>query len=1036
MRAPLAFFGVLLIGWPVWSQNHQPTARREPFFQDMNYRCIGPFRGGRSCAVCGVANNPLLYYLGSTGGGVWKSTNGGATWENISDGFFGGSIGAVAVAPSDANVIYVGGGEETLRGNVSHGYGMWKSTDAGKTWKSIGLKDSRHIARVRVHPQNPDIVYAAVIGHLFGPNKERGVFRSKNGGKTWQKILFVNEEVGAVDLILDPNNPRILYASTWRVKRTPYSFSSGGPGCGLYKSVDGGDHWTEISRNKGLPEGTLGIIGVTVSPVDPNRVWAIVEAEDGGVFRSNDAGETWERVNKERKLRQRAWYYSRIYAGPKNVDEVYVLNVRFWRSRDGGKTFQHIPTPHVDHHDLWIAPEDPRRMIIADDGGAQVTFDGGKTWSTYHNQPTAQFYRVTTDNHFPYRVLGAQQDNSTVRILHRSDRSTITERDWEPSAGGESGHLAPKPDDPDIVFGGSYAGYLTRVNHRTKEVRNITIWPDDPLGHGAKDLKYRFNWNFPLFISPHDPKTLYAAGNVLFKSTNEGQSWERISPDLTRNDKSKLGSSGGPITKDNTTVEYYCTIFAALESPHEQGTIWCGSDDGLLHLTRDGGKNWRLVTPPDLPEWSQINSIEAHPTEKGGLYLAATRYKLDDFRPFLYKTTDYGKTWKKITKGIADDHFTRVIRADPKRKGLLYAGTESGIYISFDDGANWQPFQQNLPIVPVTDLAVKNNDLIVATQGRSFWILDDLTPLHQLTPEVRKKEVHLFRPRPTYRLRGGWTKTPSLTEGQNPPPGVLIWFYLKELPDKDQEVIIEILDARGKPVRRFSSKAKEEDSRVDVKKGMNRFVWDMRYPKAESFDGLVFWAGTLQGPKAVPGTYQARLTAGAEQQQVSFQILPDPRSSASPDDFQAQFEFLWQVRNKLNDMTRAIKRIRRLRVQLSALAERLQDNERYSDAVAPCKKLIENLTSIEEALYQTKNESPQDPLNFPVRLMNKLGGLASVVGMGDNRPTDQAIRVKEELVQQIDAELARFDKITSKEIPSFNRLLEKLKVPRVFAEAP
>lgn len=719
------FFGLILL-----LPAHSIVSGQEDAHQMLNdatdFRSIGPFRGGRSAAVTGVRGKPMLYYQGAAGGGVWKTTDGGSSWGNISDGYFGGSVGAIEVAPSDPNIIYVGGGEVTVRGNVSHGYGMWKSYDGGQTWAQSGLPDSRRIPRIRVHPTDPDIVYAAVLGHLHGPNQERGVYRSRDGGTTWERILFASEEAGAVDLVIDPNNPRVLYASMWKINRTPYSLESGGEGSGIWKSTDGGDTWTEISQNKGLPKGPLGISGIAVSPVDSNRVWAIVEAPEGGLFRSDDAGKNWKRINDERKLRQRAWYYTRVYAGPKNVDEVYVLNVRFWRSTDGGATFNSISTPHGDHHDLWIAPEDPDRMAIADDGGAQVSYSRGKTWSTYMNQPTAQFYRVTTDNHFPYRIYGAQQDNSTVRILHRSDRGSIGERDWEPTAGGESGHIAPDPVNPDIVYGGSYGGFLTRIDHRTGERRNIHIWPDNPMGHGAGDGKFRFQWNFPIFFSQHHPGTLFAAGNVLFKTEDEGASWQQVSPDLTRNDSSKLGSSGGPITQDNTSVEYFCTIFAAVESLHEPDVIWAGSDDGLLHITRDGGKNWSNVTPPDMPEWMQINSIEPHPTEKGGLYVAGTRYKSDDFKPYLYKTTDYGATWTQINKGIDRKHFTRVIRADPVRQGLLFAGTESGLYVSVDDGENWTLFQCNLPVVPITDMTFKNDDLVVATQGRSFWVLDDL----------------------------------------------------------------------------------------------------------------------------------------------------------------------------------------------------------------------------------------------------------------------------------------------------------------------
>jgi photosystem II stability/assembly factor-like uncharacterized protein len=1044
-RPLLALLLALALAPPAFAQAKQPSYP-ESLLGSLRYRLVGPFRGGRSAAVTGVPGKPLLFYFGSTGGGVWRTTDGGATWENISDGFFGGSIGAVAVSESDPNVIYVGGGEKTVRGNVSHGDGMWRSLDAGKTWKHVGLAGTHHIPRVRIHPKNPDLVYAAVLGRLYGPSEERGVYRSSDGGKTWKRILFANQDAGAVDLVLDPNNPRILYASTWRVRRTPYSLESGGPGSGLWKSSDGGDTWKEITRAKGLPTKTVGIIGVTVSPVDSNRVWVIVEAEDGGVFRSDNAGQTWARINDDRNLRQRAWYYTRIYAGPKSLDEVYVVNVAFWRSGDGGKSFQPIRTPHGDHHDLWIDPGEPKRMIIGDDGGAQVSVNGGTSWTTYHNQPTAQFYRVVTDNAFPYRIYGAQQDNSTVRIRSRSDAASIGERDWEPTAGSESGHIAPHPTDPDIVYGGNYGGFLMRLNHRTRERRIVNVWPDNPLGHGAANLKYRFQWNFPIFFSTHDPKTLYAAGNVLFKTTNEGQSWQAISPDLTRNDKSKQGPSGGPITKDNTSVEYYCTIFAALESPHEKDVLWCGTDDGLIQLSRDGGKNWTNVTPPDLPEWAQINSIEAHPTEKGGLYVAATRYKLDDFKPYLYRTTDYGKTWTKIVSGIKADHFTRVIRADPKRKGLLFAGTERGMVVSFDDGASWQSLQLNLPIVPITDLAVKDDDLVVATQGRSFWVLDDLTPLHQVRPELAKQALHLFRPRAAYRLPAFGRGAPaSRTEGQNPPSGVVLHYHLNEAPPKGTRLELEVLEATGKLIRRFGTQPEPQAdrpttgrqrppaARLEAKKGMNRFVWDIRYPEAESFPGMVLWGG-LPAPLAVPGKYQARLRLGDQSQTVTFEIKADPRSSATPEDFQEQFRFLIAARDKLTATHRGIKEIRDIRDQLTALGKRLKPLKDVADVRSASLAVEKKLTAIEEALHQTKARSVQDVLNYPIRLNNRLVSLAVTVSAGDYRPTDQAMEVAAELTKQIDGELAKLRQVLDEDVSRFNELLAKKKVPGVFRE--
>ena len=1028
--------------------SHSPN---QELFKSLSFRNIGPFRGGRSAAVTGVRGNPMLYYMGAAGGGVWKTQDGGSSWENISDGFFGGSIGAVAVAPSDSNVIYVGGGEKTVRGNVSHGYGMWKSTDAGKTWTHIGLSDSRRIPRIRIHPNDPDVVYAAVLGHLFGPNQERGVYRSLDGGNTWKRVLFVDEEVGAVDLILDPGNPRILFATTWRVKRTPYSLESGGDGSGIWKSTDAGENWENITRHPGLPQkDIIGICGVTVSPVDSNRVWVSVEANGGGLFRSDDAGRTWKRINSERKLRQRAWYYSRIYAGPDNVDEIYVLNVRFWRSIDGGKSFASIRTPHGDHHDLWIDPDDRKRMVIGDDGGAQVSYNHGKSWSTYMNQPTSQFYRVTTDNHFPYRIYGAQQDNSTVRINHRGRRGGIGERDWEPTAGGESGHIAPDPENSDIVYGGSYGGYLSRINHATGEVRNVHIWPDNPLGHGAGDGKYRFQWNFPLLFSRHDTKTLYAAANVLFKTTDGGGSWQQISQDLTRNDPAKLGPSGGPITKDNTGVEYYCTIFAVTESIHEKDVIWAGTDDGLIHLTRDGGKTWNDITPAGMPEWMQINCIEAHPDEPGGLYVAGTRYKLDDFKPYLYRTLDYGKSWERIDAGIDRKHFTRAIRADAHRQGLLYCGTESGLYISFDDGAHWESFQCNLPTVPITDLALKDRDLIVATQGRSFWVLDDTSLLHTWNGDSQNPPVNLFAPGPTYRIRGGGGG--GLTTGKNIHNGVKLNFWIDESIETKSPASLTISTPEGQPLALFESgKQKEDDStesdtstgdgevdkklkprKLDLQPGLNTLTWDMRVDGAESFEEMVIWGGGLSGPMVVPGNYLATLQIGNESSECEFEILADPRSSATPQQLQQQFDFLISLRDKLTETHRTIKKMRNAKAQMETLIRKLDGHKDYSEIVSLAKEIIRKLDTVEKALYQTQNRSAQDPLNFPIRLNNRLSALVGVVAMGANPPTAQAIEVRNELTAQIDKQLELAGQIMESDIAELNRAIHDKEIPAIW----
>jgi photosystem II stability/assembly factor-like uncharacterized protein len=1065
------------------AQNNSPARRP---FAPLAYRQIGPFRGGRSAAVAGVASQPFVYYFGATGGGVWKTSDGGVTWEPLGDGTFKtGSVGAVAVAESDPNVVYVGMGEQTLRGNLSHGDGMYKSTDAGKTWKKLaGLDDTRHISRVRVHPRNPDLVYVAAIGHAFGPNEQRGVFRSKDGGKTWEKILYRGPQAGGIDLTFDPTNAGVLYASLWQVVRKPWTFESGGPASGLFKSTDGGDTWVDITRNAGLPRGTVGKIGVAASAAAPERVWALVEAEDGGVFRSENGGATWAKVNESRTLRQRAWYYTRIYADPLNPETVYVLNVGFHKSSDGGRTFAQVATPHSDNHDLWIAPDDANRMIEGNDGGANVSFNGGRSW-TEQDQATAQFYRVTTDDDFPYHIYGAQQDNSTIKIRSRTEEFGIGADAWHDVGGGESGWIAPKPTDSNVVFAGSYGGYLTRYDHRTKQLRAVNVWPDNPMGHGAEGMKYRFQWNYPILFSPHDPNVLYAAGDHLFRSTNEGQSWETISPDLTRNDKSKQGPAGGPITKDNTSVEYYNTIFSVAESPVTRGVIWAGSDDGLVHVTRDAGKTWANVTPRGTPEWIQINTVEASPHEAGAAYVAATMYKSDDFKPYLYKTGDYGRTWKKIDAGIPDGAFTRVIREDPARRGLLYAGTETGMYISFDDGERWQPFQLNLPHVPITDLAVhkREKDLVVATQGRSFWILDDLPVLHQLTDAQRTGggETTLLKPEDAYRMpgAGGFALPATATLGANPAGGVVVYYYLKSRPATD--VTLEFVDPAGRSVQKFTAKAPprpqpaggtagqpgastapgsaqvqtppeqstapsgEESSefvgrrggsapRVSTEGGLNRFVWDMRYAEAARFPGMILWAGGTNGPRAVPGTYQVRLTADGQTHTQSFEIRKDPRLQTTQEEFDKQFALLLQIRDKLTETHNAVAQIRDVRRQLDDLLKRISDQPNAKPLVAAGGDLNRKLQTIEEALYQTKNQSSQDPLNYPIRLNNKLAALGSIVASADARPTEQSYALYEELAAQIDAQLRQLSRVMADDLKSFNALARSTDIPFVIVK--
>jgi len=996
--------------------NSNPLSYEIP---NLKWRSIGPYRGGRASSVAGTSHSKSTYYFGATGGGVWKTTNAGVTWKNISDGYFGGSIGAVSVSKSDPNILYVGTGEQTVRGNISPGYGgFWKSLDAGETWKKMNLNiDQVQVGRIAIHPKNPDVVLIAVMGDLFKNSSDRGLYKTTDGGDTWSKVLYTNNRAGAVDVSIDKNNPRIVYASTWNIRRTPYSLESGGEGSGLWKSTDGGDTWKNISGNEGLPGGTWGISGVAISPVNSKKIFALIENQDGGLYRSDDGGNSWKKVNEDRNLRQRAWYYTRIYADTQNENRVYVMNVSFWRSEDGGKSFDRYRTPHGDHHDLWIDPENNNRMIVADDGGAQVSNDDAMSWSTYMNQPTAQYYRVATDNSFPYNILVAQQDNSTQRVAHRVNSGGIGERDWEASAGGESAHLAANPDNPDIVYGGSYGGYLTRLDHSSGETRSINVWPNNPMGHGAEDMKYRFQWNFPIFFSPHDANKLYTTSNHFHLTKNEGQTWEVISPDLTRNEAEKLGPSGGPITKDNTAVEYYATIFAACESPYEEGLLWAASDDGMIHISKDSGENWDDVSPQNAPKHIMWNSVDPDPFVKGGLYVAGTLYKSGDFKPYLYKTKDYGKTWTKIVDGIPENFFTRVLRADPKRKELLYAGTESGIFISFDDGISWNSFQINLPLVPITDMTIKDNNLIAATQGRSIWIIDDLTPLHQLNKLNHNSNFHLFKPLDSYRMGYSSWGGASSTSGKNHHNGVEVFFNIdKKLIDENSDISLEFLDKNKNSIKKYSLNNKKSDLKLDGEK--NSFVWNMRYDDAEGFDGLIMWAAGLTGPKAYPGSYSVRLKVGDSVLEEQFKILKDPRSSSTNEDLKEQFDFLISVRDKVTEIHKSIVQIRSTKDQLKNLKEKLSDE--HIEINKSIDSILERISKIEENLYQTKNRSGQDPLNFPIRLNNKLAHLLSVASRGNFKPTDQMYGVRDELIEKINAQLLKWENIKSSDLDKLN----------------
>jgi len=1004
----------------------------------MQWREVGPYRGGRAAAITGVPGDRSLYYFGATGGGVYKTLDGGTRFVNISDGFFGGSIGAVAVAPSDPNVIYVGTGEGTIRGNMSQGEGVYRSVDAGRTWKFSGLADSRTIPRIVIDPADPDTAYAAVLGDVFAASSARGVYKTSDGGATWRRVLYVNERAGADDLVIDPSNPRILYATTWRVQRGPYSLTSGGAGSGIWKSSDRGESWSELTANKGLPKATLeqpiGISSIAVSASRPDNLYALVEHAEGGLFRSIDAGKTWALVNSERALRQRAWYFSRVVADPKDAEAVWVLNVRLHRSGDGGKSFVQVRTPHVDHHDQWIDPADPTRIASANDGGATISTDGGASWTSQDNQPTAQLYRVALDNAFPYRLLAGQQDNSAIRIRSRSLSSgSIGARDWEPTAGGESGWISAKPDQPDLVFGGSYMGFLMRYDHATDAQQIVNVWPEETMGHAAADARHRFQWNFPLLHSRHNPKRLYAAANRLFKSDDDGHSWQPISPDLSRAVATTLAPSGGPITKDNTGVEYYATIFALAEAAKDPQQIWAGSDDGRVHLTLNGGANWREVTPKAAPSDMLWNAIEASPFDDQQAYLVGTRYKFGDRAPYLYRTRDRGLSWQPITRGINPTHFSRALRADPTRRGLLYAGTERGLYLSEDDGANWRAFQLNLPVVPITDLAIRDGDLIASTQGRGFWILDDLTPLASSEP---KADLRLYPPRVSHRVNAQADEKPSMA-GTNPPPGTILYFRLPREAKPADKLSLDISTPEGVSIITYTRRPEPAETKDESKKfgqdlrllpsakGLNRFAWDGRYAQPKQFDGLVLWNRNLAGVRAVPGRYRVRLRFDGTDLTEEFEIKPDPRGAPSTNDFLAQRDLALAVSAKLDQVHALIERLTRLGAALTPLKERLKANQALSERLTA---LETKRTQTLEAVYQTKLKSEQDPLNFPVRLNDKLAGLLRHIEFGDTRPTAAQAELAAELLAKADAALKDGESLTGTDLTAFNASLREAQV--------
>jgi photosystem II stability/assembly factor-like uncharacterized protein len=1045
------------------------------FFDGVRWRLIGPYRGGRVVAVAGDAVEPRTFYFGSTGGGVWKTEDSGISWRNVSDGFFRrASVGALALAPSDRKVIYAGMGECSIRSNVSHGDGVYRSTDGGETWAHRGLAPTRHIGRVRVHPTDPDLVYVAALGHAHGPNPERGVYRSRDGGGSWTLVLHHGPDSGAVDLVMDPYNPRRLYASFWETRRLPWRLDSGGEGSGLWRSDDGGDSWVEISRKRGLPRGVLGKIGIAASPAREGRLWAIVEAEDGAVFGSDDAGEHWARLSEQADLRYRAWYYQHIFADPLDPETVWALNIDIWRSPDAGRTFEKVPVPHGDAHDLWFDPADSRRLIMGSDGGANVSLDGGHTWSSFFNQPTAELYHAIADTRQPYRVLAAQQDNTTISIPSHSELGVITNLDVNTVGGGESGYIAVRPDDPDIVFAGNYLGTITRYDYSRRTARGINVWPESTIGAGADQARYRFNWTAPILISPHDPNVLYQAGNRVFRSRDEGFSWEPISPDLSRNDPEKLRSSGGQLTQDNTGAEYVCTVFALAESSITQGLLWAGTDDGRVHVTRDGGTHWTDVTPPDMPVWTCVSSIEPSGHDEGTAYVAAERHRLDDFRPYLWRTRDHGASWQRLDGGLPDEEFCRVLREDGGRPGLLYCGTEAGVYVSFDDGGSWRSIRSNLPVTPVHDLVVKDDDLIAATHGRSIWILDDLPAVRAYQPDDEDGSGHLFAPRRLVQypsgmeLKGpigirsyawaGVTVVPFDTRhdpaseeglpvlvdaGENRASGVSVLYWLRD-PAED-ELELTFLGSEGEVIRHCTARPGDEtrkpepgrpkDRRPPRESGLNHFVWDTRHdrgtlievdppPEGQGFETV--------GPAVPPGAYQVRLRVGGFEQVQRFEIAKDPRNPATPEDLEARYQLSLRVWRRIGDLNGAVNTIRRTRHQLERWLPP-EDAKDPSELQAAARSLHESLGQIESELVLV-NPKGSPRLSNPDRLEGKLHTLGGHIDVAA-RPTAAATELADELSHRLDVQLGRLTDLFDGPLGDFNRKVREAGAAAIDPEA-
>ncbi|MGH9534696.1 MAG: VPS10 domain-containing protein [Terriglobales bacterium] len=1012
-------------------------------YKGMKWRLIGPFRGGRVEAVTGVPGQADTYYFGAVAGGVWKTTDAGATWRPLFDHEPTQAIGAIAVAPSDPNVIYVGTGESDPRGDSTYGDGMYKSVDAGQTWTPIGLERTRHIAAIVVDPRNPNRLWVAALGRVYGASSERGVYRSEDGGRTWQRVLYVNDQSGATDVAMDPRNPRILFAALWQVRRWPWKLVSGGPGSGLFRSMDGGATWTRIAGH-GFPAGVLGKISVAVA-ANGRRVYAQVEAQEGGLYASEDLGHHWKLVNSSESFRQRAWYFTHILADPVDPNTVYEMNVNFFRSTDGGEIFHRMHVPHGDNHAMWIAPHHPNRMIVGNDGGATISLTGGQTWSTLDNQPTAQFYHVALDRRVPFYAYGAQQDNSSVAIASASKWGAITARDWYPVGGGESGYIAPDPLDYHIVYAGAYFGILTRFNLRTGLAQDISVWPDDPDGRPAAEQKLRFTWTAPLIFSPENPHVLYTAAQYLFESADGGMSWRQISPDLTRNDKSKQGPSGGPITKDQASAEYYDLIYTIAPSPRRAGEIWIGTDDGFIQLTLDGGRTWRNVTPPALPAWSNVSLIDASPFDPASAYAAVNGYKNGDKQPMIFITHDYGRTWTKDVEGLPRVGPVRVVREDPVRRGLLYCGTESGVFVSFNDGGNWQPLQLNLPHVPIRDLAIQNGELVAATHGRSFWILDDLSPLRQIQPGMAARAVFLYRPETAYLMHlPSEHVRPGMAAGQNPPSGAVLDYYLQAAPTAP--VRLAVYDARGKLVRRFSSVKHKvppppkdfyaERARpspvLPVKAGMNRFVWNLRGPRPKAIRDAIYDEGNSLGISILPGQYRAVLTVAGHDYSQPLTVEPDPRHPATLAALTAQHRLMEQLRAGVAADHQAVFGLQALRQQLTALQRHLQGDAAAAPVSAAAQRLDAQALHLEQRLYQYQATAGEAMLNYPIELNSKLGYLENAVDSAETAPTAQQQAYAKVLLGHLQQALARWKQLQMQELAALNRQIKAAHIPPLF----